>query len=341
VLNDFVGSPRDVWLSVREELQALLAGDPTAAERAALVPLSECEVLLPLAVGDYVDFYSSLEHATNVGRLFRPDADPLPPNWRRLPVAYHGRSGTIVVSGTPVRRPRGQLPPEREGGEPSFGPTRALDFELELGFVMGGAPNPLGEPVPIDAAADRIFGVVLLNDWSARDIQAWEYRPLGPFLAKSFATSISPWIVPIAALEPYRVPGPPQDPAPLPYLTPQERWNFDAALEVELNGTVVAQTNAKGLYWSAAQQLAHAGSGGATVRPGDIHGTGTISGAEAGACGSLLEMTRAGADPVALADGTARAFLDDGDVVTMRGHAGAVSLGEAAGRIGHPGSTTR
>jgi fumarylacetoacetase len=326
VLNEFLAAPRAVWLEVREELQALLAADPAPAELAALLPLAECDLAMPIAIGDYVDFYSSLEHATNLGRLFRPGSDPLLPNWRHLPVAYHGRSGTVVVSGTPVRRPRGQLPPEHDGGVPSFGPTARLDIELELGFVAGGPPKPLGEPIAVEDAADHIFGVVLVNDWSARDIQRWEYQPLGPFLGKSFATSISPWIVPIAALEPHRVKGPPQDPPPLPYVAAREPWNFDIALEIELNGAVVSQTNARDLYWSAAQQLAHASSGGAPIRPGDLHATGTISGPEPDQCGSLLEMSGG------------RGFLDDGDSVVLRGHAGGaggplVSLGEVAGRV--------
>jgi fumarylacetoacetase len=312
-LNDFLAAPRAVWLEVREELQALLAADPEPAELAALLPLGECEVRVPVAVGDYVDFFSSIEHAANLGRLFRPDGDPLLPNWRHIPVGYHGRAASIAVSGTAVRRPSGPLGP----GE--FGPTRMLDIELELGFVIGGPPNALGEPVPIESAAERIFGVVLVNDWSARDIQRWEYQPLGPFLGKSFATSISPWIVPIEALEPQRVPGPAQDPPPLPYLAGDQPWNFDIALEVALNGDVISRTNACGLYWNAAQQLAHASVNGAVVRPGDLHATGTISGAAPDECGSLIEI--------------GRPFLADGDEVVLRGAAGAVSLGAVAGRI--------
>jgi fumarylacetoacetase len=303
VLNPFLELGEEAWARVRSALPGLL-GD--------LVPLSSVEVLLPVAIGDYVDFYSSIEHATNVGRIFRPEAEPLLPNWRHLPVAYHGRTSTVVVSGTPVRRPRGQL------GEGRFGPCEKLDIELELGFVTGSG---------------RIFGFVLVNDWSARDIQAWENRPLGPFLSKSFATSISPWIVPLAALEPFRVPGPVQDPPPLPYLRVEGDWALDIDLEVALvvDGaeTVISRTNARSLYWSAPQQLAHATLN-LPARAGDLYASGTISG---GSPGSLLELTWNGRDPIALAGGRARVFLQDGDEVIMRGRAGPVSLGEVRGTI--------
>jgi len=305
-LDTLLGQPQAVWLETIEELEAAHA----AGE---LEPVADPQPAMPFTVGDYVDFYSSLEHATNLGRMFRPDADPLLPNWRSMPVGYHGRASTVVVSGTPVRRPRGML----EAGE--FGPTRALDIELELGFVIGGAPNELGEPIPIEQAGERIFGVVLLNDWSARDIQRFEYQPLGPFLGKSFATSISPWVVPIAALDRSRVDGPVQEPEPASYLARSEPWNFDIALEVELNGETIATTSARDLYWDAAQQLAHVSVNGAIVRPGDLHGTGTISGAAPAECGSLIEI--------------GRPFLDDGDEVVLRGAAGSVSLGAVAGRV--------
>ena len=232
VLNPLLALGRDAWAALRATLQALLADGAPAS---ALVPLAEVEQRLPLAVGDYVDFYSSLEHATNLGRMFRPDAEPLLPNWRHLPVGYHGRASSVVVSGTPVRRPRGQLPPAEPGGAPSFGPTQRLDIELELGFVTGPG-NALGTSIPTAAAADHVFGFVLVNDWSARDIQRWEYVPLGPFLGKSFATSISPWVVPLEALEPFRVPAPAQDPEPLEYLRTEGDWGLDIALEVELGG---------------------------------------------------------------------------------------------------------
>ena len=290
-----------------DELEALHA----AGE---LEPIADPVMALPFTVGDYVDFYSSLEHATFFGKLLRPDGEPLTPNWRRLPVGYHGRSSTVVVSGTPIRRPVGQTP--------DFGPTRALDIELELGFVIGGPANEHGQPIPIEQAAERIFGVVILNDWSARDIQAFESQPLGPFLAKAFATSISPWVVPLAALEPVRVPGPVQEPEPLPYLAGGGDWNFDIELVAELNGEAITHTNARGLYWSAAQQLAHLASGGAIVRPGDLLGTGTISGGDQANGGSLMEM--------------GRGWLEDGDEVVIRGRAGDVELGEVRGCVEPP-----
>ena len=288
--------------------------------------LDEIEPDLPFTVADYVDFYSSLEHATNLGRMFRPDSEPLLPNWRRLPVGYHGRAGTVVVSGTDVVRPSGQ---SRPGGadEPVFGPSRRLDIELELGFVVG-VPSGSGEPVPVEAFADHVFGVVLVNDWSARDLQAWEYVPLGPFLGKSFATSISAWVTPLALLEDRRVAPPPQEPEPLPYLLAEEGWALDLPLEVQLNGTVISRGNARGLYWTMPQQLAHATSNGASVRTGDLMASGTISGAERGSEGSLIELTLNGREPLRL-DGAERTFLEDGDEVELRGE----PLGEVRGRI--------
>jgi fumarylacetoacetase len=315
-LDELLPMPRTVWLELIDELLSRESGTSEPLERVD-APSPEAidspELVLPFAVGDYVDFYSSLEHATFFGRLLRPEGDPLLPNWRRMPVGYHGRAGSVVVSGTPIRRPVGQLGP----GE--FDATRALDIEVELGFVIGGPPNELGEPIPIEEAPERIFGVVLLNDWSARDIQRFESQPLGPFLSKAFATSISPWVVPVAALEPARVPGPRQDPQPPPYLAGGGDWNFDIDLVVELNGERIASTNARGLYWSAAQQLAHLASGGAIVRPGDLFGTGTISGGTQENGGSLMEM--------------GRPFLSDGDEVVIRGRAGELELGAVAGTM--------
>ena len=302
-LNAFLARP-DLWRPAREHARAEI-------ERgAALIPLEGLPLHRPVDPPDYVDFYSSLEHATNVGRLFRPD-DPLPPNWRHLPIGYHGRSSTVVVSGTPVRRPRGQLGP----GE--YGPTRALDFELELGFVTGAHPGPL----PIERAGDVIFGVALVNDWSARDIQRWEYQPLGPFLAKSFATSVAPWVTPLQALAARRVAQREQDPPPLEYLRTDERWALDIGLEVEVNGDVVTRTNARGLYWTMAQQLAHASVNGATISAGDLYASGTISGPEPGSQGCMLELHRG------------ERFLADGDTVVMRGSAGALRLAEVAGTV--------
>ena len=321
VLNPLMALGPDAWAGLRATLEERLADPPE------LVPLAEVELRLPVAVGDYVDFYSSLEHASNLGRMFRPDAEPLLPNWRELPVGYHGRAGSVVVSGTPVPRPHGQLP---TSGRPAFGPSRRLDIELELGFVTG----PPGTRIATADAPRHVFGFVLVNDWSARDIQRWEYVPLGPFLGKSFATSMSPWVVPLAALEPYRVPAPPQEPEPLEYLRTEGDWALDIELEVELNGTIVSRTNARGLYWTFPQQLAHATVNGAPARPGDLFASGTISGPEPGTMGSLIELTWNGRVPLTLADGSERTFLEDGDSVVLRGRAGSVSLGEVSGTIG-------
>jgi fumarylacetoacetase len=296
-----------------ESLNALMARGPDAWAEArgrgeeALARGDGVEVgepVLPFEVADYVDFYSSLEHATNMGRLLRPGGEPLLPNWRWLPIGYHGRAGTVVVSGTPIRRPHGQR------GAADFGPTKRLDIELELGFVIG-LPSRLGEPVAVDRALDHVFGVVLVNDWSARDIQAWEYQPLGPFLGKSFATSISGWVTPIDLLQ--RVLLPAQEPEPLDYLG-ADPLGFDVPLEVELNGEVVSRTNARHLYWSVEQQVAHLTSNGARVRTGDLLATGTISGEEPG---SLFELW------------AGERFLADGDEVVLRG----AGLAEVRGSV--------
>jgi fumarylacetoacetase len=306
-------------------LNRLMAAGPeawaavAAIEDAPVRPLGGVALHMPFAVADYVDFYSSLHHATNAGRMFRPGGDPLPPNWRHLPVGYHGRAGTVVPSGTPVVRPRGQLGPSE------YGATRRLDVELELGFVIG-RPSRLGEPVPIQRALEHVFGVVLLNDWSARDIQAWESQPLGPFLAKSFATSISHWVVPLDAFG--RCPRERQEPAPLAYLR-EDPWALDIALELELNGTVLSRTSARELYWSPAQQIAHLTVNGASLRCGDLLGSGTISGPGRRERGSLLELSWNGAEPLELTDGSTRTFLEDADEVVLRGE----GLGEVRGRI--------
>jgi fumarylacetoacetase len=284
------------------------------------VPVGEAGLRLPFDVADYVDFYSSLEHATNLGRMFRPDQEPLLPNWRWLPVAYHGRAGSVVASGTDVVRPQGQRKAPDEDA-PTFGPSRRLDFELELGFVVG-VPTWLGEPVPVDAFADHVFGVALVNDWSARDIQAWEYVPLGPNLGKSFQTSISAWVTPLALLDDARVEAPPQDPAPLPHLAGGRDWALDIALDMELNGETISQGNARTLYWTLPQQLAHATSNGARLRTGDLMASGTISGAEPGSEGSMIELYRG------------ERFLEDGDELVLRGRAAnGVELGEVRGRV--------
>jgi fumarylacetoacetase len=288
--------------------------------------VADAELGMPFEVADYVDFYSSLHHATNVGRLFRPDAEPLLPNWRWLPVGYHGRAGTVVPSGTPVRRPAGQRKP-RDMPEPRFGPSGGLDIELEAGFVIG-TPSTMGEPVPVERALDHVFGMLLVNDWSARDIQAWEYQPLGPFLGKSFATSVSHWVVPLDELADRRVPAEPQDPPPFPYLA-EEPWAYEIPLEVELNGAVIARSNTRHLYWSISQQIAHLTVNGASLRTGDLLATGTISGPEREERGSLLELSWNGAEPIELPDGSTRTFLEDGDEVVLRGE----PLGEVRGRV--------
>jgi fumarylacetoacetase len=348
-LNDFLAQGPAAWRAVRARLRHLLSAAADDGERRAvakaMLPRAAVTMHLPIAVADYVDFYSSLEHATNVGRILRPTAEPLPPNYRHVPIGYHGRSGTVVVSGTPVRRPRGQVK-AANAALPSFGPTAMLDVELEMGWIAGPGSTH-GEPIPADAVRDHVFGYVLLNDWSARDVQAWEYQPLGPFLAKSFATSISPWIVTLDALEPFRAAEPQRDPEPLPYLRSRESWAYDVQLEMLLQTErmrahghpplTVSRTNLRGMYWTLAQQLAHVTSNGAHLRPGDLFGTGTISGADPGTEGSLLELTRRGANRIALPGGETRGFLEDGDTVVLRGRAvrGAarVGFGEVTGTV--------
>jgi len=348
-LNAFMAAGRPVWRAVRRRLSDLLrvGGERTLLEMPqALCRLDEATMELPALVGDYVDFYSSLEHATNLGRLFRPQGEPLLPNWRWIPIAYHGRSATIVPSETPIRRPCGQRrAPEAEA--PVFGPSQRLDIELELGFFAGPG-NALGEAIPVERAREHIFGCVLVNDWSARDIQAWEYQPLGPFLGKSFATTISPWVVTMEALEPFRVPGPSQHPAPLPYLAQRDPENYAISLSVllssarmrerSLSPVTISATNFSAMYWSQVQQLAHATSNGALVRPGDLFASGTISGATPGSQGSLIELSENGKAPLHLPDGETRSFLEDGDEVTLRGRCErdgyrSIGFGSACGRI--------
>jgi fumarylacetoacetase len=308
-LNALMARGPAAWAETTEQARELLArGDD-------VLPLGDVDVHLPFEVADYVDFFSSREHASNMGRMFRPSTEPLLENWLHLPVAYHGRAGTVVPSGTAIVRPSGQW---RAAGAaaPEFGPSRRLDIELELGFVIG-TPSRLGEPVPLAESLEHVFGVVLVNDWSARDIQAWEYQPLGPFLGKSFATSISAWVVPLSELEPLRVPLPPQEPEPLPYLR-GDPWAYDLALEVELNGEVVSRTSARNLYWTIEQQVAHLTVNGASLRTGDLLASGTISGPGPRERGSLIELTWNGAEPLRLSDGGERTFLEDGDEVVLR-----------------------
>ena len=338
-LNSFLAQGRPAWTSARAWLVELLTNESRRdCVEPHLVPIDRVTMHLPIEVADYVDFYAGEHHATNVGRIFRPDSEPLTPNWKHLPIGYHGRSGTVVVSGTDIVRPTGQRKAPSDPA-PSFGPSIRLDIEAELGFIVGGATR-LGERVRVSDAADHLFGVVLLNDWSARDIQAWEYVPLGPFLGKSFATSISPWVVTLDALEAARVALPGQDPEPLPYLQGDARsvFGLDLHYEVVLNGTVVARPEYRDMYWSPTQMLAHLTVNGASLRDGDLFGSGTISGAEKASRGSFLELSWNASEPIALDGGGTRTFLEDGDVVTLRawapGPRGArIGLGEVTGTI--------
>jgi fumarylacetoacetase len=336
-LNAFMRQGRARWSDVRARIIGLLTDRHARGDvERALHPLAGVRLHLPFEVGDYVDFYAGEHHATNVGRLFRPGGEPLTPNWKHLPIGYHGRSGTVVVSGTPVTRPNGQ---RRGETAPVFGPTQRLDFEAEVGFVVG-ADSPPGVPVTTGEFADYVFGVFLVNDWSARDIQAWETQPLGPFLAKSFATSVSPWIVPLEALEHARV-SPvhdPGDPEPLPYLADTGKWGLDLALEVWLNGQLVSRPPYATMYWTPAQMLAHMTVNGASVRTGDFYASGTVSGPAPDQRGCLLELSWGGAEPLKLPDGSVRSFLEDGDEVTITATApaaggGCIGFGEVTGRI--------
>jgi len=335
-LNPFLAAGRPAWQSVRANLGRLLS-DPASREvvEPILLPLDEVVLHLPFEVADYVDFYSSHHHAQNIGRIFRPDSEPLTPNWKHLPIGYHGRAGTVVVSGTDVVRPSGQRKAPSDA-RPSYGPETKLDIEAEVGFVVGSS-TAIGTSVPAGSVRDHVFGVVLVNDWSARAIQAWEYVPLGPFLGKSFQTSISPWVVPLDALEPAMIKSPDQDPKPLPYLA-DAQWGLDLALEVRLNGQVVARPLYGQMYWTPAQQLAHLTVNGASLRTGDLFASGTVSGPSRDQRGSLIELSWNGTEPIGLADGSTRTFLEDGDTVTITGTApGAdgtrLGLGEVTGTI--------
>jgi fumarylacetoacetase len=330
-LNDFLALGRPAWRATREWLLDLVrnAGDRDAVEP-HLIPRSAVTMQLPFEVGDYVDFYASEHHATNLGRLFRPDSEPLLPNWKHLPVGYHGRSGTIVASGTDIVRPSGQRKAP-DATAPTYGPSQRLDIEVELGYVVG-TPSTLGTPIPVDSFEEHVYGVVLVNDWSARDLQAWEYVPLGPFLGKSFATSISPWVVSLDALSAAAVPLPAQDPPVLPYLAGQNLQNYDITFEVRLNGQLVSSPEYKETYWSPAQMLAHMTVNGASVRTGDLYASGTISGPGKDQRGSFIELTWGGREPLLL-DGKEHTFLEDGDQVTITAWAGQLGLGEVTGKI--------
>jgi fumarylacetoacetase len=334
-LNAFLALGHAQWTTVRRRIVELLTGEEHRPAVAPLLrPLAEVELVLPFAVGDYVDFYSSEHHAANVGRIFRPDQPPLLPNWRHLPVGYHGRAGTVVVSGTPIVRPAGQ---RATPDGPVFGPSTRLDIEAEVGFVVG-VPSPLGRRVGVGDFESHVFGVVLVNDWSARDIQAWEYQPLGPFLGKSFATSISPWVVPLEALAHAWVPAPEQDPPVLDYLRDVPHRGLDLRLAVDWNGHRVSEPPFATMYWTPAQQLAHLTVNGAALRTGDLYASGTVSGPRRDQTGSFLELTWGGAEPVRLPDGSTRTFLADGDTVTISGSAPGpdgtvVGLGEVTGTV--------
>ncbi|MGY1639117.1 fumarylacetoacetase [Geodermatophilus sp. SYSU D00742] len=337
-LNAFMAQGPGAWAELRARLTAWLTDETHRADiEPHLAPRDDLTLHLPVEVADYVDFYSSQHHAENLGRMFRPDSAPLTPNWKHLPIGYHGRAGTVAVSGTPVVRPQGQRKAPAEPG-PSFGPSRRLDIEAEVGFVVG-TPSELGSPVPVAAFPEHVFGVCLVNDWSARDIQSWEYVPLGPFLGKSFLTSVSPWVVPLAALEAARVPPPARDVPLLPYLDDAAAaWGLDLVLEVRLNGELVSCPPFGSLYWTPAQQLAHMTVNGASLRTGDLFASGTVSGPRADQRGSFIELSWNGTEPLTLADGSTRTFLEDGDVVTITATApgtagGRISLGEVTGRV--------
>ncbi|KAL7088568.1 hypothetical protein ACP275_13G135200 [Erythranthe tilingii] len=345
-LNKFSGLGRPAWKEARTTLQKLLSAtepilrDNESLREKALVPMGKVQMVLPVAIGDYTDFFTSKNHVRNCGLIFRGPDQEINPNWFHIPIAYHGRASSVVISGTDIIRPRGQAHPA-PNGQPYFGPSRKLDFELEMAVIVGPG-NEFGKPVDVNEAADHIFGLVLMNDWSARDIQAWEYVPLGPFLGKSFGTTISPWIVTLDALEPFAFDAPKQDPPPLPYIAEKESKNYDISLEVSIvpagkeDGSIVAKSNLKHIYWTITQQLAHHTSNGCNLRPGDLLGTGTISGPVHESVGSLLELSWNGQRPLSL-DGTARTFLEDGDEVILsgccKGDGYSVGFGKCSGKI--------
>jgi len=340
-LNDFISLGKEITTRVRKNIQywlkdnnSVLAGKPEL-----FVKQSEAQMHMPIAIGDYTDFYSSLEHATNVGKMFRDPENALLPNWKHIPVGYHGRASSIIVSGQPIYRPKGQTKPN-DAEAPVFGPTRRLDFELEIGFVCG-KETQLGDSISTKEAEDYIFGLVLFNDWSARDIQKWEYVPLGPFLAKNFASSISPWVVTLEALDPFKLAGPKQEPEVLPYLKYDGEKNYDINLEVGItpeqsDETTVCFSNFKHMYWNMAQQLAHHTVNGCNINIGDMMASGTISGKEENSFGSMLELSWGGTKPIKLKDGNERKFIEDGDTVTMKGYAQKDDI-----RVGFGGVTTK
>lgn len=343
-LNEFLAAGPDVWCRFRNRLAEVL-NDGALRRKLDGVTASQDDLVMciPTLVGDYVDFYSSLHHATNLGRMFRPNAEPLLPNWRHIPIGYHGRTATLVPDQSTIRRPHGI---RLIDNEPVFGPSTSLDFELEVGFVLGTGNN-IGEPIAIDDAANHIYGICLVNDWSARDIQAFEYQPLGPFLGKSFATSVSPWVISMEALGPYRIPSPVQEPPVAQYLSTEQDWGLSLKLEVQLSSAkmrqdrtkpvVITTTRFDDMYWTPVQQLAHLTVNGAMSRTGDIFASGTVSGSIPGSEGSLIELTHRGTEPLNLPDGTERSFLLQGDRITMRGWAdngsSSIFIGQVSGTV--------
>jgi len=345
-LNDFIADGRKTWRLVRNKISEIfdennsVLRDHEEHKDKIIFRMDEVEMQLPVSIGDYTDFYASKEHATNVGSLFRDPKNALLPNWLHIPIGYHGRSSSIIPSGTPIRRPKGQTKPANSD-QPVFGPSKLLDFELEMAFITTDV-NKLGETISIDEAESGIFGLVLFNDWSARDIQAWEYVPLGPFLGKSFASTISPWIVTLDALEPFRVASPKQDPEPLPYLQQTGNRSYDIQLQMFIQPensleTMVSNSNFKYMYWTMVQQLTHHTSNGCNVITGDMMGSGTISGPTKDSFGSMLELTWRGANPIKLKDGSERKFINDGDTVIMRGFCKnkdvRIGFGDCSGKV--------
>ncbi|MEY2924060.1 MAG: hypothetical protein RLZZ337_600 [Bacteroidota bacterium] len=341
VLNDFIACGKEVWSAVRQTLIAELTSEGPLFEfrEKCIVDRLSATMVLPIQIGDYTDFYSSIEHATNVGKMFRPD-NPLLPNWKHIPVGYHGRSSSIVISGTDIKRPHGQtLPPDAT--TPIFGPSKRMDMELEMAYIIGKSTN-LGDTISVNEAEEHIFGKVIFNDWSARDIQKWEYVPLGPFLGKNFGSTMSPWIVTMEALEPFRCESVKQDPEVLTYLRYQGQKNFDINLEVGLSPenddeTIISRSNFKYMYWNMAQQLAHHTVNGCNVNVGDLMASGTISGKEKGSYGSLLEISWGGKEPISLNNGKTRTFIEDNDTITIRAwcekDGKRVGFGDCVGKI--------
>lgn len=341
-LNEFIALGKGVTANVRLHIQSLLIDETSPLKKypAFFIPQIQAKMHLPVRIGDYTDFYSSIEHATNVGKMFRDPENALLPNWKHIPVGYHGRASSIVVSGTPIKRPKGQIMP-KDATQPVFKPSGRLDFELEMGFITG-KNTQLGDSITTSEASDYIFGLVLFNDWSARDIQKWEYVPLGPFLGKSFASSMSPWVVTLEALEPFKLAGPKQEPEVLPYLKYEGSKNYDVSLEVAIapkkgEEQVVSTSNFKYMYWNMVQQLAHHTVNGCNINVGDVMASGTISGKDESSYGSMLEISWGGSKPITLKDGSTRTFIEDNDTVIMRGHSEKdgirVGFGEVSGQI--------